>query len=476
MDFELKNRLYLDGLKPKTRQEIKKMLTMDNPKYLEAEKMNRFTKDIELNLKFYEENQDTLICPRGAATQIYNLCQSHGEKIKIVDNRRLLNPVKITFHGELRPLQQTTVKQGLRRDFGLLESPTGAGKTIMALYMIAERKQPSLVVVHTKELLNQWLDRIEQFLDIPKGEIGIIGGGKFKIGQKITVGMIQTLHKRAAEVMPHIGYLILDECHRAPAMQYVKAIKEFDCKYMTGLTATPWRRDGLSKVIFWHIGDVTARIDKKDLLDNGNLCQAEVKWIKTKFNTLADASGNYSKALSELTEDYYRNRLIGDTVAKNKSTGISLILSDRREHCNELARVLSVENGIHTEVLTGATSKKERERIIQDLQQGKCRYLIATGQLVGEGFDLPEISTMFLTTPIKFSGRVIQYIGRALRPAPGKEKAIIFDFVDVLNPVFKASATSRVYTYQKQKIVNQTVQNRQLKQNQKKLLNRQKLM
>ena len=353
-------------------------------------------------------------------------------------------------------MQQTAVKQCLRRDFGLLESPTGAGKTIMALYLIVERKQPSLIVVHTKELLNQWLDKIEQFLDIPKSEIGIIGGGKFKIGEKVTVAMIQTLHKRASEVIPHIGYLILDECHRAPAMQYVNAIKAFDCKYMTGLTATPWRRDGLSKVIFWHIGDITARIDKKDLLDNGNLCQAEVKWIETKFNTLTDASGSYSKVLSELTEDYHRNRQIGDTVAKNKSTGISLILSDRRDHCHTLQSTLSIENQIKAEVLTGATSKKERERIIQDLQEGKCKYLVATGQLVGEGFDLPEISTMFLTTPIRFSGRVIQYIGRALRPASMKTKATIFDFVDVLNPVFKASARSRVYVYQKEGIINKS--------------------
>ena len=454
MQFELKDKLYLSGMQPDTRTVIKDMLTMKNPKYQEAEKMNRATRDIESKLKFYEEMQDTLVCPRGAATQIYNLCQSYGEDIEVVDSRKVLNPVRITFNGELRPLQRTAVKQDLQRDFGLLECPTGAGKTVMALYLIAERKQPALIVVHTKELLNQWLDRIEQFLDVPKKEIGIIGSGKFKIGNIITVAMIQTLVKKADQVAPHIGYLILDECHRAPAMQYAKAIKKFDCKYMTGLTATPWRRDGLSKVIFWHIGDVSARIDKKDLLDNGNLCQAEVRWIKTKFNTLIDASGNYSKALSELTEDYHRNRLVADTVATNNGTGISLILSDRRGHCNELARILSVENGIHAEVLTGITSKKERERIIQDLQQGKCKYLVATGQLIGEGFDLPEISTMFLTTPIKFSGRVIQYIGRALRPAPGKEKAIIFDFVDILNPVFKASAKSRVYTYQKEGIIN----------------------
>ncbi|MBT6340858.1 MAG: DEAD/DEAH box helicase [Desulfobacula sp.] len=452
MDFKLKNKLYLSGMKAETLRAIKTRLTMNNPAYSEAEKMGRFTSDIEPELKFYEETRDALICPRGVATQIYRICQTNKENIKIIDNRRTLNLVDFTFHGKLRPLQSPAVKSCLSKDFGLLEAPTGSGKTAIALYMIAERQQPALIVVHTKELLNQWIDRVEQFLKIPRDEIGIIGSGRFTIGKKITVAMIQTLVKKADDVAPHVGYLILDECHRAPAMQYVKAIEAFDCKYMTGLTATPWRRDGLSKVIFWHIGDVTGGIDKQDLLDNGNLCQAEVKWITTEFNTLIDASVNYSKALSELTEDHDRNQLICNTVSKNTGTGISLILSDRRNHCQTLHDTMLKENGIKSKVLTGATSKTERERIINDLQNGRCKYLIATGQLIGEGFDLPEISIMFLVTPIKFSGRVIQYIGRALRPAPGKDKAVIFDFVDVLNPVFKSSAMSRLYTYRQEQI------------------------
>ena len=455
MDFKLKDKLYLSGIQSGTRQAIKNKLNIDNPKYYEAKKMGRYTNGIEPELKFYEETGEELICPRGVATQIYKICQNQDEDIKVIDSRRTLDSVGFIFHGGLRPLQQPAVKNCLSKDFGLLEAPTGSGKTAMALYMIAERKQPALIVVHTKELLNQWVDRIGQFLKISREEIGIIGAGSFNIGKKITVAMIQTLHKNTDKVVPFIGYLILDECHRAPAMQYVKAIEKFDSKYMTGLTATPWRRDGLSKVIFWHIGDVTGSINKQDLLDNGNLCQAEVKWITTKFNTLINASENYSKALSALTEDYLRNRLICDTVANNNNTGISLILSDRKGHCKTLHETLSRENGIKSEVLTGATSKKERERIIQDLQHGRCKYLIATGQLIGEGFDLPGISTMFLATPIKFSGRVIQYVGRALRPAPGKDKAVIFDFVDVLNPVFKSSAMSRLYTYKQQKITTE---------------------
>ncbi|HWS00020.1 MAG TPA: DEAD/DEAH box helicase, partial [Prolixibacteraceae bacterium] len=401
---------------------------------------------------FYEEDTEGLICPRGCARKLYNLCSRMGESIQIVDNRRSLEPVDFSFAGELRPLQRQAVDGVLTRDSGLLEAGTGAGKTVMALCLIAQRGQPALIIVHTKELLNQWISRIESFLSIPRAEVGIIGGGQFAIGTRITVATVQSLYKRLGEVVPHIGHLICDECHRAPSRIFTEAVNAFDARYRLGLTATPWRRDGLSKVIFWYVGDVTGRIDKQALVKAGNLCRAELHWVGTGFSPFADASAEYSKALSELTEDETRNRLICKTISENNGHGISLILSDRKAHCDALKDILFNAHGTQTEVLTGSTSPKERERIITALHDGGCRYLIATGQLIGEGFDLPGISTVFLTTPVKFSGRLIQYIGRALRPAPGKDKAMIFDFVDD-HGVFEASARARADTYQGQGIM-----------------------
>jgi superfamily II DNA or RNA helicase len=309
--------------------------------------------------------------------------------------------------------------------------------------MIANRKQPALIVVHTKELLNQWQARVKQFLEI---NAGVIGCGKMNL-RHVTIATVQSLVKVAADVAKHFGYLICDECHRAPAMQYVQAIESFDCKYMTGLSATPYRRDGLAKVIFWHLGDVAGSIDKAELVDNGDLCQAQVILIETEFNTATDASAYYTKALSELAENRERNRLICSTVAKNNGHGISLLLSDRKQHCYDLAVILKETHGIDAHVLTGSTSTTGREQILSDLPQGKCKYLIATGQLIGEGFDLPAISSMFLATPVKYHGRLIQYIGRALRPAPGKDQAIIYDFVDNQQPVFAAQAGARLTAY-----------------------------
>jgi superfamily II DNA or RNA helicase len=451
MKFELKNKVILQGLNLDGYHAIRQRLTIPNPAYTDAEKMGRWTGNIEPELTFYQNAPDGLACPRGASAKLYMLCQQHGETIEVIDNRLKLDPVEFTFNGTLRPYQQDVVAGVLERDHGTLSAPTGSGKTCMGLFIIAQRKQPALIVVHTKELLNQWVTSIDKFLGIPADEVGIIGSGKFSIGERVTVALVQTLYRRLDDVFPHIGHLVVDEAHRTPSRVFTEAVDAFPAKYRLGLTATPWRRDKLSKVIFWYVGDITGQVEKQDLLDNGNLCQAEAVFFSTGFTPVADPSDYYSKALSELTQDLDRNRLISRTVKDHNGTGITLLLSDRREHCQTLAGILKQEHGIQTAELTGQTPTKERERIIQDLQSGECHYLVATGPLIGEGFDLPEIGTLALATPLKFSGRLIQYIGRALRPAPGKDKAIILDFVDK-HPVFEYSARSRRGTYEQQGI------------------------
>jgi superfamily II DNA or RNA helicase len=452
MKFTLYSKTILEEMKPETRQHIQNLFIIDNPAYAEAERMGRYTGNILKTLAFYDDLPwRGLSCPRGAAARLYDICVQHGEQIQVVDDRLELDPVEFDFKGNLRPLQTNAVNDVLKRDHGTLSAPTGSGKTCMGLFIVAQRKQPALIIVHTKELLNQWLSAIDKFLGIPADEVGIIGGGKFSLGDRVTIAMVQSLYPRVNAVDPYIGHIIVDEAHRTPSRVFTEAVTAFPAKYRLGLTATPWRRDGLSKAIFWHIGDVTGQIEKTDLLNNGNLCHAEAVFFSTGFTPIADPSDYYSKALSELTHNPERNRLINRTVKDHNGTGITLVLSDRREHCNTLADILKKEQGIQAAVLTGQTPAKERERIVQDLQSGEYHYLVATGQLIGEGFDLPEIGTLALATPVKFSGRLIQYIGRSLRPAPGKDKAVILDFVDI-HPVFEYSARSRRRTYEQQNI------------------------
>lgn len=245
-----------------------------------------------------------------------------------------------------------------------------------------------------------------------------------------------------------VGYLIVDECHRTPSRTFTEAVTAFDSKYMLGLSATPWRRDGLSRLIYWHLGDVVHEIKSEELIETGDILPAEVVIKETDFNTLLDPSEEYSRMLSELTKDGKRNlQIVQDIISEaNNGGGICLVLSDRKAHCETFKALLS-GHGVKAELLTGEVSNKDREAIVDRLNNGHIKVLIATGQLIGEGFDCKGLSTLFLTTPIKFSGRVIQYLGRVLRPAPGKDKAKVYDYIDHRVGVLRAAAKARQRVY-----------------------------
>lgn len=447
MNFTLNSKAILSGIGYETDQHIKNSLTMDNPKYKDLVKLGKYTGNTPERLEFYENKSCGLVIPRGFAARAYQICQEHGELVNVIDNRLIFGVVEFNFQGSLKPFQTVAVKDMLLHDSGVLSSGTGSGKTVMALYLIAERKQPTLIIVHTKELLNQWIDRIEQFLGIPADEVGIIGAGKFTLGDRITVGMVQTLCKRVDEVKGLFGHVIVDECHRCPSKTFSDVVTSFDAKYLLGLSATAYRRDGLGRVIYLYLGDKRHEVKKAELLDLGHLCQAQVIWHETAFDTCLDASTEYSKVLSELTQDLSRNRQICNDVAGDDCQGIKLVLSDRRDHCTELHRILKEDHGIEATVLTGGLTAKEREVVTEKINNSTVKVLICTGQLIGEGYDLPALETLFLATPIKFSGRLIQYVGRVLRPSPGKDRAVIHDYADINVGVLGHSARARATVY-----------------------------
>jgi len=423
-----------------------------NPKWLENERMRRWNRDTPQVLRFYDKvGPAGLWIPRGFMRQLILLCRKHKIQYQIDDQRRNLPPLNFDFNGTLRPFQQVAVDRMLTKDFGTLNSATGSGKTIMALYMIARRRQPTLIVVHTKDLAVQWTQRIESFLGIDAAKVGLIGGGKKTLGEKITIALVQSLYKYVEEVAGQIGFLVVDECHRCPSRTFTEAVTGFDSNYMLGLSATPWRRDNLSKLIFWHLGDVHHEVDKKQLIETGDVLPAEVIVRQTSFKPYYDPVNEYSKMLSELTADTDRNVLIAGDVAGESvnSAGICLVLSDRKAHCENLRALLKFRFKVEAELLTGDLSMDERQMVIGRLNQKKAKVVIATGQLVGEGFDCRDLSTLFLATPIRFSGRVLQYLGRVLRPAPGKKMARVFDYVDVHVDTLNKAAMARQKVYQR---------------------------
>ena len=449
MKITLTNHLLLTEIPSDFLRELRARLTIPNPAFLDAVKMGRWTGNLEEELCFYRAECGGLSTPRGFIHQLIGLAKRENIPYVIEDRRRIFPEVEIHFAGSLKPFQEEAVDAMLRHDFGTLPAPTGSGKTVVALAIIAARRQPALVIVHTKELLYQWVERIGQFLQIPKDEIGVIGDGKMKIGDKITVGIINSIYPIASTLKDHFGHIIVDECHRTPSRTFTEAVSAFDCRFMLGLSATPWRRDGLSKLIFWHVGDVQHQVDQEALVEEGDILRAEVVVRETRFTSCHDASEEYPQMLSELTENRERNFLIIQDVIAEASNGggICLVLTDRKEHCHALQDMLSKQD-MNADVLTGSVCNGERRAIVERLDSGDVKVLIATGQLIGEGFDCKGLSTLFLATPIKFSGRLTQYLGRILRPAPGKDRARVFDYVDANVPVLQASARARQRVYE----------------------------
>jgi superfamily II DNA or RNA helicase len=450
MKIVLNNRLGVSGIPDEFRQDLMEKLQILNPKWVENNRMGRWNRGTPKILKFFAKApKNGLWLPRGFIRSLILLCRKNAIGYEIEDLRRILPLVDFNFSGQLKPFQQEAMDVILTKEFGTVSAPTGSGKTVMALFALSQRKQPALIVVHTKDLAHQWVDRVEQFLGIPEEEIGYIGGGKKKIGKRVTVALVQSLYRCAEDVSGKIGFLIVDECHRCPSRTFTEAVAVFDSKFMLGLSATPWRRDKLSKVIFWHIGDVHHKVEKSNLIASGDVLRAEVITRETDFKPYYDPVNDYSRMLSELTADDDRNRQIAQDISHEAeiSHGICLVLSDRKKHCESLITLLRYKHHVKADLLTGDLSDKQRKEVLIRLNTGKIKVLVATGQLIGEGFDCKNLSTLFLVTPVRFSGRVLQYIGRVLRPAPGKEKARVFDYVDANVEVLVSAANARQKIY-----------------------------
>jgi superfamily II DNA or RNA helicase len=440
-------------------RKICETFSIENPRWVDNNRMSRWNGVTDHWLTFYRKDPGGMMIPRGAMGLILFFCKEMCIRYQIIDQRRTLPTMDYTFNGTLKGYQQSALADILSRDFGVLQAPTGSGKTVMALAIIAKRRQPTLIIVHSKELMDQWIERIEQFLAIPRAEIGIIGNGKRQIGDKITVGIVNSIYPIAEEIREYIGHLAIDECHRSPSRTFTEAVTAFDCKYMLGLSATPYRRDGLTKLIGWHLGR-KIEVRQAELTEADIILDVEVITRETMFTSFYDASEEYTRVLSELTEDADRNQLIAADVIREAANGggICLVLTDRREHCNALAALLS-PCGTKMAILTGEVSNGSRKAIVERLNVGTIKVLIATGQLIGEGFDCKELSTLFLATPIKFDGRLTQYLGRILRPALGKDKVKVYDYCDVHIGVLAASARARQKVYRGVGRLNNNISN-----------------
>ncbi len=292
---------------------IRTTLTIDNPKYQDAKRYSRWIgKQLKPHLFFYREEKNHIFFPRGFANQAVRLCrQETGTSPAIEDRRRLLAEIDLHFAGTLRPYQQQAVEAVMQHSFGVLEAGTGSGKTVMALDVIARRRQPTLILVHSKELMFQWQERIRQFLALDPGQAG---DGVVRL-QPVTVAIVNTAKKHLHTLPSLFGQIVVDECHRVPAALFTDVVCAFDSHYMLGLSATAYRReDGMTRLIHIYMGDRVHAVDARVLAASGAVVKPVLVQKPTSF--ARGFQGEYAKLIKALAADGGRNRQIARDVTE----------------------------------------------------------------------------------------------------------------------------------------------------------------
>lgn len=420
--------VHVYGLPKSLRNQVYYDLTFDNKAYKDAQDHGRYISPSMMpQFHFFSVNkvEKCIYIPRGYIHKLLAHIRLARLEYKIIDKTLVFKPLKFTFHGTPRDYQELALEDLQKFPCTVLEASTGAGKTFVGINMIAVRKQPTLILVHSKELLYQWERAIKKFLKI---DPGILGDGKFDI-QNVTVGIVNSVRNNVAELETKFGHIILDEVHRCPANMWIETLALFPARYYLGLSATVFRNDGLGGAISAFVGPIRHKVSKTYLHKTGAVLKPHVIRVRTRFVTPPKTA--YSTVIKNLTEDDARNRLIVDTIAKDIRTYQSpvLIVSDRVKHCEKLTSMIEDRMQEKVSLLVSKTSDKNRKSAVDDIRTGASKILIATLSLIGEGFDAPNLHGLFLTTPIAFEGRVVQTAGRILRPEKGKS-ARLYDFRD----------------------------------------------
>ncbi|MBT7308477.1 MAG: DEAD/DEAH box helicase [Gammaproteobacteria bacterium] len=390
-----------------------------NPAIATAEKLGRYSAHLPPMVEAWSEEDGVLTLPRGYLDRLLELYDP-----ATIQDHRTVAPVdmpqleSITY----RDYQQLMLDQAYRHEQGVLVAPTGSGKTILGMALIAHHGERALILTHSKGLASQWRREIQKWMGV---EAGTIGSGKWKEGEEITVCMLQTLHRspeRAAELFSRHGLTLIDETHRVAAQTFSEVIKWSSAKRRYGLTATPLRRDGLHDLIHRNVGDIIASIDPDKVEKQGGIVPATVKVIQTGF-TPSWSVDSWNDYLGELVESEERNQMIANLALQGSESAPTLVLTDRIAHVGNIAAFLDDVLEIH-----GKLPAKERRSRMEKIAEHKIT--IGTVNLLGEGLDVSGWGVLIMATPISSKVRLLQAIGRVIRPHEGKQRGYVADLVD----------------------------------------------
>jgi len=447
----LANLLYFDkALLPQAlANRLIRLAAFQNPEFYKAQAMRLSVWDEPRVIGCAENFPNHIALPRGCLDAASELLLENGIRCELRDERFIDEPLQARFAGTLRPDQEAAVAAMLRHNTGILCAPTAFGKTVTAAALIARRSVNTLVLVHRTELLKQWQARLQAFLELEKGVIGTIGGGKAKPTGKIDIAVMQSLFRQgeASQIVENYGQIIADECHHLSAFSFEAILKRARAKYVLGLTATPIRRDGRQPIIFMQCGPTRHTAARPA----GALQTMEVVPRYMPAHIALGADAGIQGVFRHLANDASRTAAIADEIASAFEQGHKvLVLTERTEHLDAISTALTSRvSTLFT--LHGRMSKKQRAALVSELgalPPEAPRALLSTGKLVGEGFDHPPLDTLVPAMPISWKGTLQQYAGRLHREHVGKARVRIVDFVDAGHPALLRMWDKRQRGYQ----------------------------
>jgi len=455
VNIVLSNLIYIGktSLPQKLMSNIIRLAAFQNPEFYKAQAMRMPVYNIPRIIDLSSESEKYLAIPRGCWGDLSNLFERLGLKTLTRDLRNAGESLKVEFTGVLSPEQLLGGKTLLEHDNGILCATTAFGKTVVAIWMIAQRQTNTLIVVHRRQLMEQWLERLGCFL---KGaDYGAVGAGKDTRTGKIDVAILQSLYhgREVKEYVKDYGMVIVDECHHISAFSFEQVLKETKAKYVYGLTATPIRKDGHHPIVYMQCGPIRYRADARSQLAAKSFThKVMVRYTGFRMpDSFLGAELKITDVYQALIEDEVRNDMILDDVIAAIAEGRSpLILTERTAHVEFFAaklvgfskNIISLRGGMGRRQLKAVM---EKLRTIPDHEE---RVIISTGKYIGEGFDDNRLDTLFLTLPISWKGTLQQYAGRLHRSHDNKTEVTIYDYVDREVPVLAAMFRKRVKGYE----------------------------
>ena len=458
LELTLCDQIYIakQPLPPPLRNRLLRLAAFQNPEFYKSQAMRLPTYGKPRIISCAEDHAQHIGLPRGCLEDVHALLSDLRIKVDVRDERVVGQPLDVTFQGDLRSGQKTAAREMLAHDTGVLSATTAFGKTVVAAWLIAERGVNTLILVHRRQLLDQWVERLETFLALPNKGIGRIGGGRKKATGKLDVAIIQSLVRKGVvdDRVGEYGHLIVDECHHLSAQSFELVARRAKAKYVTGLSATVSRKDGHHPIIFMQCGPVRHRVDAKAeavARPFGHIVHVR----PTSFQPVAPADPDmrvqFQDLYRELISDDDRNRMICDEVVQSvRELRSPLVLTERKEHLESLATRLE-SHVRHVIVLHGGTGRKETREVadrLAGIPQGEERVLLATGRYLGEGFDDSRLDTLFLTLPVSWRGTVAQYVGRLHRLHEGKTEVRVYDYADLNVPMLARMFDRRCAGYE----------------------------